>query len=151
VAGETVEKPRKSFLILFRVGEYRLAVEAFSIQYIAGVNWTPQVGAEEEDHDRIVEMAAVLRLPPQEGKRTIVIDTPSGQRGFVVDSISNEEIILRFIEPVPPLLEGWIKPTAITGFLVEQEAVIGVVDFHRVDQAYFGRMPSVRPKGEQAR
>lgn len=144
-------KPRESYIILFRVGEYRLAVEAFSIQHIADANWTPPVGAEEEDEDRVVEMAAVLKLPPQEGTRTIVIDTPSGQRGFIVDSISNEEITLHPIEPLPPLLEGWIKPTAITGFLVEQEEVIGVVDLHRVDEAYFGPIPSVGLEGEQAR
>ena len=144
-------KPRESYLILFQVGEYRLAVEAFSIQHISDANWTPQIGAEEEDVDRIVEMAAVLKLPPQEGKRTIVIDTPSGQRGFVVDSISNEEITLHPIEPVPPLLEGWIKPTAITGFLVKQKEVIGVVNLHRVDEAYFRPMPSAGQEGEQAR
>ena len=145
-----VGKPRESYIILFRVGEYRLAVEAFSIQHIADANWTPLVEAEEEDEDRVVEMAAVLKLPPQEGKRTIVIDTPSGQRGVVVDSISNEEITLHLIEPVPPLLEGWIKPTAITGFLVEQKEVIGVVDLHRVDEAYFRSMPSAGQEGEQA-
>ena len=144
-------QPRESYLILFQVGEYRLAVEAFSIQQISDANWTPQIEAEEEDQDRIVEMAAVLKLPPQEGKRTIVIDTPSGQRGFVVDSISNEEITLHPIEPVPPLLKGWIKPTAITGFLVDQKEVIGVVDLHRVDEAYFRSMPSAGQKGEQAR
>jgi chemotaxis signal transduction protein len=134
-----VGKPRESYLILFRVGDYRLAVEAFSIQHIADANWTPLAGPEEEEEeeDRVVEMAAVLKLPPQEGKRTIVIDTPSGQRGFVVDSISNEEITLHPIEPVPQLLQGWIKPTAITGFLVEQNEVIGVVDLHQVDEAYF--------------
>lgn len=131
-------KPRESYLILFRVGEFRLAVEAFSIQHIADANWTPLDDLEdEEEEDRVVEMAAVLKLPPQEGKRTIVIDTPSGQRGFVVDSISNEEITLHPIEPVPQLLQGWIKPEAITGFLVEQDKVIGVVDLHQVDQAYF--------------
>lgn len=140
-------RPRESYLILFRVGEYRLAVEAFSIQHIADANWTPLAVADEEDEDRVVEMAAVLKLPPQEGKRTIVIDTPSGQRGFVVDSISNEEITLQPIEPVPPLLEGWIKPTAITGFLVEQDEVIGVVDLHRVDEAYFNRAVSREPEG----
>jgi chemotaxis signal transduction protein len=137
-----VGKPRESYLILFRVGEFRLAVEAFSIQHIADANWTPLIGSEEEEaedseEDRVVEMAAVLKLPPQEGKRTIVIDTPSGQRGFVVDSISNEEITLHAIEPVPQLLQGWIKPEAITGFLVDQNEVIGVVDLHRVDEAYF--------------
>jgi len=133
-----VGKPRESYLILFRVGEFRLAVEAFSIQHIADANWAPLAGPEdEEEEDRVVEMAAVLKLPPQEGKRTIVIDTPNGQRGFVVDSISNEEITLHPIEPVPQLLQDWIRPTAITGFLVEQEEVIGVVDLHRVDEAYF--------------
>ena len=130
-------KPRESYLILFRVGDYRLAVEAFSIQHIADANWTPMAETEEEDEDRVVEMAAVLKLPPQEGKRTIVIDTPDGQRGFVVDSISNEEITLHPIEPVPQLLQDWIKPEAITGFLVEQDEVIGVVDLHQVDEAYF--------------
>jgi chemotaxis signal transduction protein len=133
-----VGKPRESYLILFRVGEFRLAVEAFSIQHIADANWTPLDDLEEEEEeDRVVEMAAVLKLPPQEGKRTIVIDTPSGQRGFVVDSISNEEITLHPIEPVPQLLQGWIKPEAITGFLVDQDEVIGVVDLHQVDEAYF--------------
>jgi chemotaxis signal transduction protein len=146
-----VGKPRESYLILFRVGEYRLAVEAFSIQHIADANWIPAVGREEDDQDRIVEMAAVLKLPPQEGKRTIVIDTPSGQRGFIVDSISNEEITLHSIEPVPPLLKGWIKPTAITGFLVEQNEVIGVVDLHQVDEAYFGWTASGGQEGGQAR
>lgn len=139
--GNKVGKPRESYLILFRVGEFRLAVEAFSIQHIADANWTPLAGSqadeEEDEEERVVEMAAVLKLPPQEGKRTIVIDTPSGQRGFVVDSISNEEITLHAIEPVPQLLQDWIKPTAITGFLVEQDEVIGVVDLHRVDEAYF--------------
>jgi hypothetical protein len=144
-----VGKPRESYLILFQVGGYRLAVEAFSIQHIADANWTPPASEEEEQEDRIVEMAAILKLPPQEGKRTIVIDTPSGQRGFVVDSISNEEITLHPIEPVPPLLKDWIRPTAITGFLVEQEEVIGIVDLHQVDQAYFGA--SERQEGEQAR
>jgi chemotaxis signal transduction protein len=133
-----VGKPRESYLILFRVGEFRLAVEAFSIQHIADANWTPLADeGDEEEEDRVVEMAAVLKLPPQEGKRTIVIDTPSGQRGFVVDSISNEEITLHSIEPVPQLLQDWIKPEAITGFLVEQDEVIGVVDLHQVDEAYF--------------
>jgi chemotaxis signal transduction protein len=132
-----VGKPRESYLILFRVGEFRLAVEAFSIQHISDANWTPMTETEEEDEDRVVELAAVLKLPPQEGKRTIVINTPDGQRGFVVDSISNEEITLHPIEPVPQLLQGWIKPTAITGFLVEQDEVIGVVDLHQVDEAYF--------------
>ena len=139
-----VGKPRESYLILFRVGDFRLAVEAFSIQHIADANWTPLTGSEEaeaeaedSEEDRVVEMAAVLKLPPQEGKRTIVIDTPGGQRGFVVDSISNEEITLHAIEPVPQLLQSWIKPEAITGFLVEQDEVIGVVDLHRVDEAYF--------------
>jgi len=136
--GNEVGKPRESYLILFRVGEFRLAVEAFSIQHIADANWVPLAGRDDaEEEDRVVEMAAVLKLPPQEGKRTIVIDTPSGQRGFVVDSISNEEITLHAIEPVPQLLQDWIKPTAITGFLVEQDEVIGVVDLHRVDEAYF--------------
>ena len=139
-------KLRESYLILFRVGEYTLAVEAFSIQHIADANWSPLDGQEEED--RVVEMAAVLKLPPQEGKRTIIIDTPTGQRGFVVDSISNEEITLHSIEPVPQLLEGWIKPTAITGFLVEQQEVIGVVDLHRVDEAYFSQ--AQKQKGEPA-
>jgi chemotaxis signal transduction protein len=132
-----VGKPRESYLILFRVGEFRLAVEAFSIQHIADANWTPLDEMEDDEEDRVVEMAAVLKLPPQEGKRTIVIDTPAGQRGFVVDSISNEEITLHPIEPVPQLLQGWIKPEAITGFLVEQNEVIGVVDLHQVDEAYF--------------
>jgi chemotaxis signal transduction protein len=137
-----VGKLRESYLILFRVGEFRLAVEAFSIQHIADANWTPLIGpeegeAEDSEEDRVVEMAAVLKLPPQEGKRTIVIDTPRGQRGFVVDSISNEEITLHAIEPVPQLLQAWIKPEAITGFLVDQGEVIGVVDLHRVDEAYF--------------
>jgi chemotaxis signal transduction protein len=133
-----VGKPRESYLILFRVGDFRLAVEAFSIQHIADANWVPLTGPEdEEEEERVVEMAAVLKLPPQEGKRTIVIDTPSGQRGFVVDSISNEEITLHAIEPVPQLLQDWIRPTAITGFLVEQDEVIGIVDLHRVDEAYF--------------
>lgn len=141
-------KPRESYLILFRVGGYKLAVEAFSIQHIADANWTPQASAGEPEEDRVVEMAAILKLPPQEGRRTIVIDTPSGQRGFVVDSISNEEITLHLIEPVPPLLRGWIRPTAITGFLVEQNEVIGVVDLHQVDEAYFGIYG--REEGEQA-
>jgi chemotaxis signal transduction protein len=132
-----VGKPRESYLILFRVGDYRLAVEAFSIQHIADANWIPMAESDEEEEDRVVEMAAVLKLPPQEGKRTIVIDTPTGQRGFVVDSISNEEITLHAIEPVPQLLQDWIRPTAITGFLVEQNEVIGVVDLHRVDEAHF--------------
>ncbi len=131
-------KPRESYLILFQVGGYRLAVEAFSIQHIADANWTPPSGEEDEEEDRVVELAAILKLPPQEGKRTIVIDTPDGQRGFVVDSISNEEITLQPIEPVPELLMEWIWPRAITGFLVDQEEVIGVVDLHQVDQAYFG-------------
>ena len=136
--GKTVGKPRESYLILFKVGEFRLAVEAFSIQHIADANWAPVADTEEEEEeDRVVEMAAVLKLPPQEGKRTIVIDTPGGQRGFVVDSISNEEITLHSIEPVPQLLKEWINPEAITGFLVEQDEVIGVVDLHQVEEAYF--------------
>lgn len=125
-----------------------MAVEAFSIQHIADANWIPPADLDEEDEDRVVEMAALLKLPPQEGKRTIVIDTPHGQRGFIVDSISNEEITLHPIEPVPTLLSGWIKPAAITGFFVEEGEVVGVVDLHRVDEAYFGRGFSGKQAGE---
>lgn len=138
---ERVSDPsQETYLILFSVGGVQFAAEAFSIQRIADADWVPEIESDEEEaDDYIIDMASLLDLPSQSTGRTIVIDTPRGTRGFVVDLISKEEISQHSITPIPPLLREWMNPVTLTGFYVNDDEVIGVLDFQRLADVVFRR------------
>jgi len=132
----------ETYLILFSVGGVQFAAEAFSIQRIAEADWAPETPSEEDEEDQqnlIIDMARLLNLPGNKIGRTIVIDTPRGARGFVVDFISKEEISPQSITPIPPLLREWMRPVALSGFYVHDEEVVGVLDFQRLAEVVFTR------------
>ena len=144
----------ETYLILFSVGGVQFAAEAFSIQRIAEADWAPETPPEkdqdddqdDDQHDHIINMARLLNLPGNKIGRTIVIDTPRGARGFVVDFISKEEISPQSITPIPPLLREWMRPVALSGFYVHDEEVVGVLDFQRLAEVVFTRSHPQEPK-----
>jgi chemotaxis signal transduction protein len=134
---------QETYLILFSVGGVQFAAEAFSIQRIADADWAPDIESDDEEPDDcIIDMARLLDLPSQATGRTIVIDTPRGIRGFVVDLISKEEISQHSVTPIPPLLREWMKPVTLKGFFVTDDEVIGILDFQRLADVVFSQSHS---------
>jgi chemotaxis signal transduction protein len=143
------ESGHETYLVLFSVGGVQFAVEAYSIEHIAESNWAPEPTDDQEDQGdtqdesgqepqaHTIDMGDLLDLPSSSGGRTIVVSTPMGNRGFVVDMISKEEITQHSIVPVPPLLKEFMKPVAVSGFYVTEDKVVGVLDFKRLAEVAF--------------